>query len=68
MKLTRNLKQKIRAMDYMSMLYAWRFTRSVDDNIFQGESGDYFAKWMDKKRETIGNKKHVQISKMIGWK
>jgi len=63
MKLTENLKKEIDEMSYESMLSQWRFA-PVGTPIFQGESGNYFAKIMAEKSKTAN---HVKISKNIGW-
>jgi len=66
MDLTENLKNTIDGMDYTSMLKKWR-NSPVGSPMFQGESGDYFAEVMKKKREEVGNAEHIKASKNIGW-
>ena len=63
MELTESLKWQIDNMSYESMLRQWRFTPGGTP-MFQGESGDYFAKVMAEKRIAAD---HVKISKDIGW-
>lgn len=58
--------EMIDALPYESMLRIWRFA-PIGDKMFQGETGDYFAEVMKKKRLAIGNDKHVSSSKRIGW-
>jgi hypothetical protein len=62
--LTESLKKQIDEMDYQALLNKWRFA-SLGDPLFQGESGDYFAKVMRDKREAGID--HVGASKAIGW-
>ncbi|MDR2172655.1 MAG: hypothetical protein LBE32_00345 [Burkholderiales bacterium] len=64
MKVTETLKQQIDAMSYEEMLSMWRFS-PVGDAMFEGESGDYFAKVMREKRDAGAD--HVGASKKIGW-
>ena len=61
-----NQKMLIDEMSYESMLSLWRFAPSGHP-MFQGETGEYFAKVMAEKRDQIGNNAHVAISKSIGW-
>lgn len=48
---------------YEELLYRWRFA-AIGDPLFQGETGDYYAKVMAEKKQTAN---HVQASKNIGW-
>lgn len=67
MKLTEELKGKIDAMTYAQMLARWRNT-PLGDSMFQGESGDYWAKRMAELRaQPGGDAAHVKASKEIGW-
>lgn len=66
MKLTDELKSQIDAMPYQQMLHRWRHA-PVGDQMFQGESGDYFSKRMAEKRSEAGDAEHVRASKEIGW-
>ena len=59
-------KKLIDEMDYESMLQAWRF-HPLGDTLFQGETGQYFAEVMRKKRTEVGDAEHVRASKSIGW-
>lgn len=67
MQLTDQLKQKIDAMSYESLLREWRFA-PIGSSMFQGESGDYFAARMAELRKCPdGDLEHVMASKSIGW-
>lgn len=59
-----DIKAKIDAMPYAEMLYKWRFA-AIGDPLFQGETGDYFAKVMKEKKPS--DEERVRISKNIGW-
>lgn len=59
-------KAKIDAMSYYDLLKGWRFA-PVGDPLFQGETGDYYAQVMAKKRVEVGPDAHTGISKEIGW-
>ena len=63
MKLIEELKKEIDAMSYESMLRMWRFDH-IGISVFQGESGEYFAGVMAKKKLTAD---HAKVSKVIGW-
>lgn len=63
--MTPEQKNQIDAMDYESMLRLWRFSPLGHPNpMFSGDTGDYFSKVMQEKRESVD---HVAISKRIGW-
>lgn len=67
MKLTDELKADIDAKTYVSLLRTWRFAPSGDE-MFQGESGDYWAKRMKELRsQPGGDEMHTRASKSIGW-
>ena len=66
MELTPEAKQSIDGMSYENMLRAWRFA-PLGDPMFQGETGDYFAKKMSEKRAAITAEEHTAASKRIGW-
>lgn len=51
---------------YEQLLSRWRFA-PVGDPVFQGDTGDYYAKVMREKKEQVGGAEHVRISKAIGW-
>ena len=59
-------KKMIDKMDYEKMLSLWRFSK-FGDPLFQGETGDYFAKVMSEKRREVGDSFHSSASKRIGW-
>ena len=63
MKLTKKLKKEIDEMSYEAMLRMWRFDH-ISISVFQGESGEYFAGVMAKKKIAVD---HVKVSKAIGW-
>ena len=66
MKLTQEVKAQIDNMLYVEMLQSWRFA-SAGDEMFQGESGEYFAKVMKERRqEPGGDIQHTQASRHIG--
>lgn len=48
---------------YEELLYRWRFA-NIGDPMFQGETGDYYSKVMQEKKQNVD---HVQASKNIGW-
>lgn len=50
---------------YNQLLGRWRSAPS-GDLMFQGETGDYYAKKMKEKRAEIGDAAHVKASKEIG--
>ena len=57
-------KQWIDNASYETLLSKWRFA-TLGDPLFQGETGEYYAKVMFEKRKHCD---HVQASKNIGWK
>ena len=63
---TDEMKAKIDAMDYESMLRLWR-NAPVGHPMFQGETGGYFAGAMKRKQQEVGQDAHVRASKTIGW-
>ncbi len=56
-------KQWIDSASYELLLRKWRFA-TIGDPMFQGETGEYYAKVMQEKRKS---EDHVQASKNIGW-
>lgn len=68
MTLTPDLKARIDTMTYKDMLRIWRFTKStsMEAEIFQGESGEYFAQRMIELRKDDPDGA-VQASKDVGW-
>jgi len=64
MDLTKENKEYIDSLDYEELLRKWRFA-PVGTPMFQGETGDYWAKRMQELRE--GGADHVGASKRIGW-
>ena len=68
MKLTDELKARIDAMSYYSLLERWR-NAPIGDPVFQDESGTYWGERMRALRsQQGGNSEHVAASKAIGWK
>lgn len=63
MDLTDEGKVYIDNLTYEEMLRRWRFG-AMGDSIFQGDSGKYWIKVMEEKRQRVD---HVKISKMLGW-
>lgn len=51
---------------YRDLLRRWRFSEAGDE-IFQGDTGKYFAKVMAERRAKIGPVAHTAASKSIGW-
>lgn len=64
MRLTEDLKKYIDKLSYEELLRRWRFA-PAGDSWFEGETGDYWAKVMAEKRDTVD---HVAVSKRVGWK
>jgi len=64
MNLTEKNKKHIDLMSYEQLLYGWRFA-PVGYPWFQGETGEYWSKRMDKLRSQGAD--HVRASKKIGW-
>ena len=65
--MTDELKKQIDDMNYVQLLSRWRFS-PVGDPMFQGESGEYFAKRMAELRsQPGGDERHTAASKAIGW-
>lgn len=65
MTLTPYLKSQIDAMSYKDMLRRWRFAPAGDE-MFQGESGEYFAQRMNDLQRADPDAA-VRVSKEIGW-
>ena len=61
--MNKRIQQWIDNASYEELLSKWRFS-SLGDPMFQGETGDYYAKVMKEKRENVD---HVSASKRIGW-
>ena len=66
MNLTDKVKAYIDSLSYFGLLGKWRFT-PAGDPMFQGESGQYFAKRLSEMREKVGDDEHVATSKALGW-
>lgn len=65
MELTEKLKAEIDQRSYVSLLEQWRMA-PLGDQMFQGESGKYFAQRMKELRGSGVD--HVSASKSIGWR
>lgn len=63
--MTNEQKKWIDEASYSQLLKRWRF--GDGDNIFQGETGAYYAKVMTERREALEPGQHTAISKIIGW-
>ena len=61
-----SLKAWIDKAAYVQLLERWRRS-PCGDPIFVGEVGEYYAKVMEQRRKEIGDDKHVEASKLIGW-
>ncbi len=59
-------KKQIDDSSYVDLLRNWRFS-PTGDPVFSGESGEYYVRVMQKKRETMGPAEHTRVSKEIGW-
>lgn len=67
MKLTDELKKQIDAKSYEQLLQRWRHG-GIGDEMFQGESGEYWAARMEELRSAPGGDlMHTAASKLIGW-
>lgn len=63
--MTLSQKETIDNMGYEEMLRLWRFA-PCGEPLFTGDTGDYYAKIMAEKKETIGAGRAVAASKNIG--
>jgi hypothetical protein len=63
--MTEEQKAWIDSASHEQLLSKWRFA-PLGDPMFQGESGDYYAEALAKKR-TEDPERHVRASKSIGW-
>ena len=66
MDLTDEVKTSIDKMSYEQLLSQWR-NAPIGSQMFQGESGAYFAERMKVKRNEEGDDAAVAASKSIGW-
>ena len=64
--ISEKIKKEIDNMTYEAMLSLWRFA-PVGHYMFQGETGNYYAKIMHEKSEKISSSERVAASKSIGW-
>lgn len=61
-----SVKIKINGMGYKEMLELWRHSPSGNP-MFQGKTGEYFAKVMEEKKLALCQLDQVIISKEVGW-
>ena len=64
--MTDDEKKWIDNATYEQLLKRWRFA-SVADDIFQGDTGIYYAEVMAKRRAEVGVDEAAAVSKRIGW-
>lgn len=64
--MTEEIKAFIDGMDYEDMLGHWR-NAPLGHYLFEGDTGDYFAKVIAQKRKEVGQDAQVRASKAIGW-
>lgn len=60
-------KQWIDKASYFDLLAKWRYA-PAGEQIFQGESGRYYAEVLERRRSEIGGAEHSRISREIGWR
>ena len=63
--MTDEQKNWIDNASFEQLLRHWRFA-AAGDSMFQGDTGKYYAKVMQEKRDSDPNG-HVAASKRIGW-
>lgn len=59
-------KKWIDEANYEKLLRKWRFAPAGEE-IFQGESGVYYADVLAILRAQVGENEHTRVSKEIGW-
>jgi hypothetical protein len=59
--------EAINSMHYEEMLRLHRHTPAAEGYFAHRETGEYFAKVMNRKRAEAGHAAHVAASKAIGW-
>jgi len=64
--MTEDQKRWIDGATYGQLLRRWRFA-PVGDPFFQGDTGDYYAEALRRKKEEVGDDAAVSASKSIGW-
>lgn len=64
--MTKEQKDFIDNSSYETLLRGWRFAKTGDP-YFQGEAGEYYAKIMFGKGDTLPPGEAVAVSKRIGW-
>ena len=65
-KMTKEQKEWIDNANYYDLLSKWRFA-PIGDEMFQGKTGLYYGKIMNKRRDEVSPAEHTAISKAIGW-
>ncbi len=60
------IKKWIDGASYEDMLREWRFALAGDP-MFQGETGEYFKKTMQEKKNALSADQQVRASKKVGW-
>ena len=64
--MTKENKERIDNSSYESLLSKWRYA-PVGCELFQGDTGEYYSKVMEEKKNAIPHEDQVQASKNIGW-
>lgn len=59
-------KEWIDNASYTQLLSKWRFA-PMGDPYFMDDTGEYFAKVMNEKKQQLSNSEQVKTSKSIGW-
>ena len=60
------MKKWIDGASYEQLLSRWR-NAPVGDQMFVGETGDYYKQKMEERRQEVGDAEHVKASKSVGW-
>ncbi len=59
-------KNWIDKASYVELLQKWRFA-AIGDLMFQGETGNYYARVMEQKKLALCHDQQVLASKFVGW-
>ncbi len=62
--MTDEQKRWVDQASYRQLLERWRYA-PAGDPMFQGDTGDYYAKVMAEQKSLVGQEEHVSISKAI---
>ena len=65
-KMTEAEKTWIDSSSYLELLRRWRFGKSGDE-MFTGETGEYFKTTMFQKKAELSHEEQVGASKQLGW-